>query len=356
MVIQNLVSNGTYRSAVGLFNITGDLLTIEMSLKNSGDALIGSSFTKIVGSHEFLSFNPFSEAGVPYPGDIYDNTYLLINPVTGTGEVICFGATSNNFTNDPAAHLAVQKDTGWENSPSGNQIIPEAVWAPASGGGTWQTEIQITDFSGESGVFVYFSPLGENLRGPIALWTGPGNHHSVKYSNILETLNTLDPEFDYNGKIGSLEFVTQDSSHVIHVTARTLNGNTSKAFQGLNNFDVNTAAVGRRMMIQNFSSSSDYRSAVGVVNLKGDLVIVEFSLRDSDGDVIGSPFTKTLSGHEFLSFNPFAEAGEPYPLVTHDNVWLYINPTTGSGEIMCFGATSSNTSNDPAAHLAVQYK
>jgi hypothetical protein len=110
------------------------------------------------------------------------------------------------------------------------------------------------------------------------------------------------------------------------------------------------------MMIQMKTSNSSYRSAVGVFNITGSALTVEFRLIDSDGNLVGSAFTKTVSGNQFQSFNPFAEAGVSYPSYTYDNVWVYIYPTSGAGAIMCFGATANNTSNDPAAHAAVQYK
>jgi hypothetical protein len=216
--------------------------------------------------------------------------------------------------------------------------------------------VQITDFTGGSSVYVNFIPYGESRRGPFLFWTGPGANNSAKYSNLLETLGGIDSGYDYFNKVGALEFFTQDSSHVIDVTARTFNGNYSKTFQGLNFYDANTATIVRQMLIQNLSSDSTYRTAAGCYNPTPDSLTVNFSLIDAGGNMIGSAFTRTISGHQFLSFNPFAAAGVPYPTYSLDNVWLYINPTSGSGEIMCFGATSNNTSNDPAAHTAVQYE
>ena len=218
------------------------------------------------------------------------------------------------------------------------------------------TELQITDFTGGSEVSVYFTPFAGARRGPFTLWTGAGANNSVKYSNILETIDALDAGFDYFNKVGSLEFITQDGSHVIDVTTRTLNGNYSKTFQGLNYVEANTANTIRQMLIQNLSSNDLYRSAVGLFNVTGESLTVEFTLIDGGGNVIGTSFSRTVSGNEFQSFNPFAQAGVAYPAYSYDNVWIKINPTSGNGEIMCFGATSSNSSNDPAAHSAVQYE
>jgi hypothetical protein len=356
MVIQNLTSDASYRSAAGLFNTSNNTITVELSVKDSAGGVIGAAFSRTLGPKEFTSFNPFAEAGAPYPTYSHDNTYLLVNPNSGTGKIICFGATANNITNDPAAHIAVQGSFPYENSPSDYQVLPEIIWAPASGGGTWVSEVQITDFAGGSEVSVYFTPLGESRRGPFLLWTGPGLNYSVKYSNLLATLDGIDAGYNYYAKVGVLEFVTQDSSHKVDVTARTLNGNYSKTFQGLNYVEANTATSVRQMVIQNLSSDSAYRSAVGCCNLTGDSLTVDFSLVGADGNVIGSTFTRTIAGNEFQSFNPFALAGVPYPSYSYDNVWLYVNPTSGTGEIMCYGATSNNISNDPASHVAVQYK
>jgi hypothetical protein len=356
MVIQNLASNATYRSGIGLFNPTGNPVTVELSLKDSADSLIGTAFTKILSGNEFQAFNPFAEAGVTYPSYSFDNVYISINPTAGTGQAVCFGATTNNTTNDPAAHSATQKAAGYENSPGDYQVLPEVIWAPASGGGTWMSEIQITDFSGGSVVSVYFSPYGDSRKGPFVLWTGPGANNSIKFANILETLDGMDAGYDYYGKVGSLELVTQGSAFEIQTFSRTFNGNYSKTLQGINFIDANTADPTRQMMIQNFTNNSVYRSAVGCFNLTDDSITVEFQLIDGNGNTIGSPFSKTLTGNEFLSFNPFTAAGVAYPTYSYDNVFIFINPTSGAGEIMCFGATSNNTTNDPAAHSSVQRK
>ncbi|MDD8012760.1 MAG: hypothetical protein PHX05_04705, partial [Acidobacteriota bacterium] len=69
---------------------------------------------------------------------------------------------------------------------------------------------------------------------------------------------------------------------------------------------------------------------------------------------IGTQFSRTLAGHAFVSFNPFTEAGMAYPANSYDNVILRVRPTSGSGSVMCFGASANNASNDPASHLAVQ--
>jgi hypothetical protein len=357
MMLQNFVNNATYRSSCGFFNPTGDAVTIDFRLLDQDGATIGSTFAKTLVGHDFQSFSPFNQAGVPYPANSYDNVVLWITPTSGSGQVMIYGATANNTSNDPAAHIGVQYQGVCVNSPSSYQVVPECIWAPATGGGTWVSEVQITDITGGSVVSVYFNYGGGNRRGPFTLWTSPGADRNVKYASILSSIDDLDAEaFTYYGRVGAVEFSTQDGSHQIQVVARTLNGDYSKTFPGLNLTDSNTADTARRMMLQNFVNNSTYRSSCGFFNPTGDSVTVEFRLLDAGGNTIGSAFTKTFVGYDFQAFSPFNQAGVPYPANSYDNVVLWITPTSGSGKVMIYGATANNTSNDPAAHIGVQYQ
>jgi hypothetical protein len=351
------VNNATYRSTCGFFNPTPDSLTVEFRLLNSSGNLIGSAFTKTFVGYDFKAFSPFNEAGIPFPTYSYDNVFLLVNPTSGTGRIMCFGASANNNTNDPAAHIAVQYQGTSDNSPSEYQILPEAIWAPATGGGTWVSEVQVTDLTGGSVVSAYFDYGGGSRRGPFTLWiNGGGANRSGKFANILSSMQSLDSGFTYYGLVGTLEFSTQDSSHLIQVVARTLNGDYSKTFPGFNLTASNTADTTRKMMIQNYVNNVTYRSTCGFFNPTPDSLMVEFRLLDAIGNLIGSAFTKTFVGYDFKAFSPFYEAGVPYPTYSYDNVFLLINPTSGTGKLMCFGASANNNTNDPAAHIALQYQ
>jgi len=354
MVIPNLASNATYRSNCGFFNPTDDPVTLELKLRNASNAQVGSTVSKTLSAREFVAYSIFTWAGVPYPANSHDNVALDIHVTSGSGKAACFGATVNNASNDPAAHVAVQGVAGHDNGPSTRQVMPEAVWAAASGGGTWATEVQLIDVTGGSQVAVYFNSSGGVRRGPFALWTGTTAGVKVKYAGILERLGQLDGGYEYYGKSGAVEFVTQDASHRIQVTARTVNGNYSKTFPGLNVVDADTASSSRVMIIPNLTNNTTYRSTCGFFNPTNDYVTVEFTILSSNGALIGSTFSKTLIGHDFQSFSPFNEAGVPSPSYPHDNVILKIRPTSGAGTVMCFGASVNGTTNDPAAHLAVQ--
>ena len=125
-------------------------------------------------------------------------------------------------------------------------------------------------------------------------------------------------------------------------------------FPGLNLEDAETADTSRAMLIQNYTNNATYRSTCGFYNPTADSITVEYTLLSGSGAQIGTPFTRTLAGYDFQSFNPFVQSGVPYPANSYDNVILRVRPTSGSGKVMCFGASANNASNDPASHLAVQ--
>ena len=182
-----------------------------------------------------------------------------------------------------ATHAITISDSstlGKYNSPAQQKILPEVIWAPATGGGTWMSEVQVTDISGGSQVSVYYN-TGAGRRGPFLLWnnSGGGVRCSQKYDNMLETIDGLDSGvFTYYGTVGAVEFVTQDAAHVLQVMARTLNGSYSKTFPGFSVHDSNTADTGRVMVVPNLTNNATYRSTVGMFNPTAYALTMELRL------------------------------------------------------------------------------
>lgn len=247
----------------------------------------------------------------------------------------------------------------YDNSPNWQVNLPEVIWAAASGGGTWVSEVQIIDVSGGSQVYCYFNYGGGAYRYIPDVWTGPGYGHTIRFSNMLATLAGLDPSFTYYGKVGSLDFFTQDVNHKIIVSVREYNGNYSKTMPGLNySVDANTVSYSpnRKMAIPNLASNYLYRATAGFYNPTSSSITCTFYVLDSNYTYVGSAFSKTFVGFDFKAFNPFAEAGVSYPTYSYTNMYLLVWPTAGSGTLFCFGASANNYTNDPGSHLAVQFQ
>lgn len=240
------------------------------------------------------------------------------------------------------------------NSPSDRVAIPEVIWAASTGGGTWMSNVQVL-IRDSGGTDVHFSfEYDSGIRGPFTIWTAVPQFNCKKLYNVLQYIQTyFDSGFDYFNKVGALSIST-DNNRKIYASARTYNGAHSKTIQGLNREEAaNTASLDRELVIQNLTHNSTYRSTVALWNETGYSVTVEFLLKNTFNNTIGTSWTETISSRRYMAFNPFTKAGVSGAY--YDNCWLWINPTSGLGTVMVIGATAHNTSNDPSSHSAVQY-
>ena len=239
----------------------------------------------------------------------------------------------------------------YDNDPAYLKIVPSVIWAPASGGGTWYSEVQIWAETPGTEVTCYFRYGGPGyVRGGFLIWTSSGVDDCFKTNNILDVLAGLDPSFNYFGRSGGMEIWSVGGP--IQVMVRTYHsGGYAKTICGLNWVDSNWAAFGRDMMIMNAMQSSSFRTFVTFFNM-GAPCTVNIQIIQN-GSVIGS-FTKYIVGGDYQAFNVFAEAGLTG---TYTNCFVLVSPQdTGAanqGKIFCSGATAHNVTNDPAYHVAM---
>jgi hypothetical protein len=257
--------------------------------------------------------------------------------------------------------LAVQLPLwGYDSSPSIVKIVPEAIWAPATGGGTWVTELQITCCgTGSSDIYIWFDHK-DGSQGPVLLFSGLLWGNSLRYANIVETIDALDPgAFVYYGRVGAL-FIQSEGEHgLLQVQAKTVNANFGKTFPGLSIVAGDTSAIGRKMMILDLVRNASYRTFIGVYNpVFSTTYSVTFMIIGPNDNLIGSAFSKTLGPFGFISFNPFTEAAAPPG--NYQNCWLHIEVTSGASAspddgVVFFGSIANNTTNDTYALIAMQY-
>ncbi|MDH4197198.1 MAG: hypothetical protein OEW05_07325, partial [Candidatus Aminicenantes bacterium] len=199
---------------------------------------------------------------------------------------------------------------GYDSSPFSVQIVPEAIWAAATGGGTWVTEIQVTNLGAEVPYLNAAFSCAGGTSGQFPIAIALAQNKSIRFSNILSTLDALDSSgFVYYGQVGVLSISSSDIGSRIQVQAKTVNGNFGKTFPGLNPIEGNSAAKDRPMIIQDLVQNATYRTFVGAFNGNLSLVFVRFRIVDGDGAQVGSVVEKAIPVMSFVSFNPFKEAG-----------------------------------------------
>jgi hypothetical protein len=108
LTIQGMYNGSVYRSAVVLFNASSSPISVRVALINSNDAWLGWEDFVMPG-YAFRAFNPFARFGQT---GVFTNTRIWVAPISGSGagRIMAIGATANNTTNDPSAHIATQYD------------------------------------------------------------------------------------------------------------------------------------------------------------------------------------------------------------------------------------------------------
>ena len=241
--------------------------------------------------------------------------------------------------------------SAWDSQPAWWKVIPEVIWAPATGGGTWQTEVQITAVGvAPVTIYVYFAGAGTGLRGPFVLTTLPGTGGTIRYTNLLSTMDGLDAGLDYYGRSGAVWFRTPNDSYNMQVTAFTRNGNYGKTYPGQTPDITGTScAEGRPMIIQSLYKGAVRRTFIGVFNTShAATYVANFYIVNNAGPTVGV-FQKTLPPFAFMAFNPFDEAGIT---ATYTSAICFVQVISGGSSargLMLFGAVTNNTTNDPAA-------
>lgn len=236
----------------------------------------------------------------------------------------------------------------YENSPDAIKLIPEAIWAASAGGGTWQTEVQITASSDNTEIKGTFYYGGGDCR-PVDYGVTLNQRQIFKASNILSYMETIDTSFDYYNRVGTLILFTQDSLHNFQANARTWHSSGyAKSFNGINSVMGQAInAILTTGAILNLSNDSNKRSSIACYNNTNSSIVVEFSVINNNGNLIGSSFIKSFSAYDFQAFDPFAEAGLTG---NYSNNFVYMIHSSGGGNLFVIGASADNNTNDPSAH------
>lgn len=239
----------------------------------------------------------------------------------------------------------------YDNSPTNYKYVPSVIWAPALGGGTWYSEIQIWAETPGTEVVCWFDYDG-GFRGPYTLFTSVGLDDCYRTTNILATISALDPtSFVYYGKSGALNIRVTGGLTDIQVMARTNHtSGYAKTIPGVSGSNGNTASQGRYLMLLNVNKSTTYRHFVTLYNVGSSCTVYAQIIQNNSPIGIVS---KSMGSYNYKAFDVFADAGLTG---TYYNCFVLIWASNTGGRIICGGATAHNGTNDPAYHLPVGWK
>ena len=246
-----------------------------------------------------------------------------------------------------------------DTSPAKNLVLPEVIWAPATGGGTWVSRLQVTALEMGTNVYAAFFWGTGNQAGYYKIFTSSEPNESVTFPNILDTIGSLYGTSLY-GQVGALFLTTgNDDTHHIIADVETMNGNYGKSFPGLQSTDNTSINLLRSGMIEDISNTSTWRTGIGCWNQLAFTVSVTFYVISNTWTYVGTPFSYTLAPWQFVAFNPFTQAGlSGYSL---DGYRLFINVTSttqGSPNpsgLVVYGSKANNITNNSCALFCKQY-
>lgn len=174
-------------------------------------------------------------------------------------------------------------------------------------------------------------------------------------TNILQTLMTMDPQFNYYGRSGTLWLRTQDADHKITVSARIRNGNYGEAYDSINWIDANTCHYTRGMKCLDVVRNSTYRTAVGLFNSTNYSATLYVWLNDMNNGFVGGMPQITLAPHQFYAFDPFVFCSAPAGDYEGLDFCLYMISTAAPDKgIMVYASTANNYTNDTDHHAGIQ--
>jgi hypothetical protein len=266
--------------------------------------------------------------------------------------VIFLSLGTAGYSQGAASHFPPMQPNGFS---AGNPvIIPEAIWAPARGGGEWGTElVLLLSSSSSSDVTIQAEFYSGTEMYSVVLFSGTFEM-TLKYNNILETMQNLDPSNTYYRKVGALILTSQNPDDEIIAEAKVYNGGYGKSLMGMVCNDENSIHLDEMMIMPNISQSSQQRSSIGIWNgtAGGYQMKAAFIIFDQYGNELGG-FSKSFLAWEYWACNPFLEAGLGYN--NYENCILMIVPISTAQPspdqgLYVMGSSSVNSTNDSFAH------
>ena len=246
-------------------------------------------------------------------------------------------------------------------APSHWVVIPEVIWAEASGGGTWVTSLQVTAKAAATDIYINFFYQNSNVWRWVSFSSITNAHQTLRWDNVLQSIGLVDTAFAYYGRVGTLLVYGQDDSHRIWAQALTTNGNYGKSFPSFVWTDTtNTAGAGRYMVIPGIQNTATFRTGCGFWNSSDDAtrVVRFYVMNPSSYLYLGTYFDKTFQPNGFMSFNPFIDSGLLSTNVPNSWLLIWQQSITGteSEGLFCFGSLANNYTNDTYTLIAQPFQ
>jgi len=324
-----LTRNEAYRTNIGFANGTGSTVKIEVDLFGADGTPFGARSFKVApyGFHQETDI---------IGADVADG-YALVGSSTPGAAFFTYASVIDNRTGDP-----VFVTPGAGTASSGEDLyIPGSAHVKGAGGTHWRTDVEVHNPGTATASYVVEllkrdtkndAPESKSFTLP------PG--HSVRFEDALDTIF---------GFTGAASLRIHPTAGTITVTSRTYNQASAGTYGQLIPAvpAARSIAAGEAVPIvqlaESDSTSSGYRTNLGLVNTTGGTISVDIDLHDGDGTRLGTKQV-TLRAHEYRQvdrvFRPFSSS-------TLESCYAVVKTSSSGGSFLAYGSVVDNRSGDP---------
>jgi len=327
LVLLQLADNAGYRANIGFSEAVGAEAAVRVTLHDGGTGAV-------LGTPEELTVEPFSNTQVngvfaELGAGASDNAYATVEVVGGGGRVVAYASVVDNLTGDAIAVPGRRPQTVSE------VVVPIVARTAGQAGTDWVSDLRVlnggtTDLS----LTLEYRPEQGSAGGPASTGVTLGP------AAVLAVDDLLAEAFDVTSGSGSLRVAVGGEPAPLLVTSRTYNqtdlGTYGQFVGGV------TGGLDGTAYLAHLDSSDDFRTNVGFCEVSGGSVLLLYTLRAGDGEVLGSR-TVSLGPYEVLQVNDVFEAVGAAPAT---NAWLEVARVNGAGTYAVYASVVDNHSGD----------
>ena len=330
--LQQIAHNDRYRTNIGFTEGSGQNAELLVKLLDAtGNVLKSATIALGPYEHRQTGFT-----GVFGSGSTIADGRIEVEVTSASGKVTAYASVLDSNTTDPLLVYPVQAGR----LSASRYVVPGV--AELNTASNFHTDMRIFNPSANpvSVSLAYKPQRGDSTPIPAALTRTIGAGQILAIDNVLPTLWNLNTT-------GGAVTVTTANNAALVATARTYSREADGGTYGQFIPAVTaTDAVGlgdRGLEILQLEDSANFRSNVGLVEVTGNPVRVEMTLRTPDAKETGF-LHFDLAGGEFLQVNRiFRSAG--YANVYNGRVTLKV--IEGAGRVAGYGSVVDNRTADP---------
>jgi len=324
-----LTRNGQYRTNIGFANASDKAITVQVKLyRSNGSAIATRSYT--------LQPYGFYQKTDIIGTDVSD-AYAVVSSSTSGAKFFTYASVIDNRTGDP-----VFITPGAGTATAGRSLyIPGSAHATGAGGTRWRSDVEIAN-PGSTTATYKIGLLKRDQSNPSpqskSFDLSPG--HGVRYTDALSSLF---------GFTGAAALRITPSAGTITVTSRTYNQASSGTYGQFIPAVPASSAMGTGdsvpmiQLAESASTSSGYRTNIGVVNTSNKTITVKADLYDGSGTKLGAK-TVTLRAYEYKQIDRVFRS---VTASTLNNCYALLSTSTSGGSFLAYGSVVDNRSGDP---------